>query len=67
MPGFRAIDLKNFETFRKVLLEFISFYKLEFEDSDEKLVYLDRYLWQVGKEKFPKQYKKKKKSETTEK
>jgi hypothetical protein len=42
-----------------VLQKFISFYGLEFDNPDEKLIQLDRYLWQVGKEKFPKKYKKK--------
>ena len=56
---FRAKDLRNYAIFKDVLQKFISFYGLEFDNPDEKLIQLDRYLWQVGKEKFPKKYKKK--------
>ena len=49
-------DLKNYEKFKNILLKFREFYKLEkFSLKD-----LDRYLWQVGKEYYPKNYKKKK-------
>lgn len=49
-------DLKNYEKFKNILLKFREFYKLEkFSLKD-----LDRYLWQVGKEYYPKNYNKKK-------
>lgn len=49
-------DLKNYEKFKNILLKFREFYKLEkFSLKD-----LDRYLWQAGKEYYPKNYKKKK-------
>jgi hypothetical protein len=47
-------------------LKFISFYKLEFNELDNRLKDLDRYLWQLGKNSFPKQHPKKKKSEKNE-
>ena len=49
-------DLKNYEKFKNIILKFREFYKLEkFSLKD-----LDRYLWQAGKEYYPKNYKKKK-------
>lgn len=49
-------DLKNYKNFKNILLKFREFYKLEkFSLKD-----LDRYLWQVGKEYYPKNYNKKK-------
>ena len=49
-------DLKNYEKFKNILLKFRKFYKLEkFSLKD-----LDRYLWQVGKEYYPKNYNGKK-------
>lgn len=49
-------DLKNYEKFKNILLRFREFYKLEkFSLKD-----LDRYLWQVGKEYYPKNYNKNK-------
>lgn len=49
-------DLKNYEKFKNILLKFREFYKLEkFSLKD-----LDRYLWQAGKEYYPKNYNKKK-------
>ena len=49
---FEDIDLRNYAKFRKVLAEFQEFYKLQ----KYNLKLLDRYLWQLGKEKFPKKY-----------
>ena len=49
-------DLKNYEKFKNILLKFREFYKLEkFSLKD-----LDRYLWQAGKEYYPKNYNKNK-------
>lgn len=49
---FDNADLKNYEKFKNILLKFREFYKLEkFSLKD-----LDRYLWQVGKEYYPKKY-----------
>jgi predicted methyltransferase len=56
--GSKLPDFKVFDDFRNVLLQFRDFYILtEFD-----LLQLDRYLWQLGKESFPKNYKKKKSS-----
>lgn len=49
---FTDSELKDYLVFSKVLKEFQLFYGLEkFTLKD-----LDRYLWQLGKEKFPKKY-----------
>ena len=49
---FEDSDLKNYEKFTEVLYRFREFYGLE----KYNLKQLDRYLWQLGKEKFPKKY-----------
>ena len=49
---FGTNDLKDYACFKSVLLKFRNFYGLD--QFDLKL--LDRYLWQLGKEKFPKKY-----------
>lgn len=49
---FEDMDLRNYAKFRKVLAEFQEFYRLQ----KYNLKLLDRYLWQLGKEKFPKKY-----------
>lgn len=49
---FEDTDLKEYKKFRNVLAEFQKFYSLE----KYNLKLLDRYLWQLGKEKFPKKY-----------
>ena len=49
---FNDNDLKNYSVFSKVLLDFQLFYHLEAYN----LKLLDRYLWQLGKDKFPKKY-----------
>ena len=49
---FKNEDLKNFTNFKNILLEFKKYYKLdEFSLKD-----IDRYLWQLGKDYFPKTY-----------
>ena len=47
-------DLKIYQSFKEILNEFKSFYKLE----EFSLKELDRYLWLLGKKYFPKNYKK---------
>ena len=49
---FEDSDLKDYVKFRKVLSDFQGFYGLE----KYNLKLLDRYLWQLGKDKFPKNY-----------
>lgn len=49
---FNDNELKQYAVFCKVLLDFQSFYHLEAYNLKE----LDRYLWQLGKDKFPKKY-----------
>ena len=49
---FEDMDLKNYAKFRKVLADFQEFYGLQ----KYNLKLLDRYLWQLGKDKFPKKY-----------
>jgi len=43
-------DLKNYKSFKNVILEFRKFYKLE----QYTLKQLDHYLWVLGREKFTK-------------
>jgi len=47
---FHKKDLRNFSIFKQVILEFRKFYSLENFSIKE----IDRYLWLLGKEKFPK-------------
>lgn len=49
---FLDTDLKDYVKFRKILKDFQEFYHLE----KYNLKLLDRYLWQLGKDKFPKKY-----------
>ena len=49
---FNKSDLKNYKIFKNVLINFKKFYNIdEFNLKD-----IDRYLWQLGKEYFPKKY-----------
>ncbi len=48
--AFKRKDLKNYRKFKEILIDFQRFYKLERFDLKE----LDRYLWLLGKEIFPK-------------
>ena len=52
--SFKKDDLKNYEKFKNVLFEFKKFYKIE----DFNLKEIDRYLWQLGKDYFPRKYRK---------
>lgn len=53
---FRNEELKNYSRFKAVLIEFRTFYKLDRFNLKE----IDKYLWQLGKEYFPKNYGKSK-------
>ena len=48
--NFKKADLKTYPKFKRVLKQFQNFYKLD----DFDLKQLDRFLWQFGKEYFPK-------------
>lgn len=50
--NFKKEDLKNYEKYKEILISFSKFYGL----TQYSLKDLDRYLWQVGKEYFPKKY-----------
>ena len=45
-------DLKEYMKFKNILLEFSNFYDL----APYTLKDIDKYLWQLGKEKFPRKY-----------
>lgn len=47
---FKVEDLKDYSSFKSILLEFIQFYSL----NECGFKNIDRYLWQVGKEYFSK-------------
>lgn len=49
---FNALDLKNYERFKIILLAFRSFYGLE----DYNLKEIDKYIWLLGKEYFKRKY-----------
>lgn len=51
--SFKTIDLKNYVIFKSVLEDFRKYYRL----TDFSLKQIDQYLWQIGKEYFPKEYK----------
>ncbi len=50
--NFKRSDLRNYKTFKDVIIEFSKFYKVDTYNLKD----LDRYLWQLGKEYFPKKY-----------
>ena len=50
--SFKKDDLKNYEKFRDILLGFKKYYNID----EYNLKDVDRYLWQLGKEYFPKNY-----------
>ncbi len=54
---FRNDDLKDYEQFKSILIDFCEYYGLE----AYTLKQIDRYLWLLGKEFFPKNYKRKQK------
>ena len=49
---FKNEDLKDYAKFKQILIDFRKFYNLESFD----LKQIDKYLWQAGKEYFPKKY-----------
>jgi hypothetical protein len=51
--GFDSSDLKDFALFKDILLAFRSFYGLEAFN----LKQIDKYIWQLGKDYFPRNYK----------
>lgn len=53
--SFKNPELKDYKRFKGILIDFRSFYGLEKYNLKE----IDRYMWQLGKEYFPKSYKKK--------
>ena len=50
---FKLKDLKDYTTFKNVLIDFRDHYGL----SRYSLKQIDQYIWQLGKEYFPKKYK----------
>ena len=53
---FKTREMKVYETFKRTLIDFRSFYGLDQYNLKE----IDKYIWQLGKEFFPKNYRKKK-------
>lgn len=51
--SFSKKDLKNYSLFKKVLMEFKKYYNID----SYNLKDIDRYIWQLGKEYFPNNYK----------
>ena len=49
---FRRQELRDYNIFNKVLLDFRKYYKLEKYNVKD----IDRYLWQLGKDFFPNKY-----------
>ncbi len=47
-------DLKDYKKFKEILVSFKKFYDIDEYDLKD----IDMYLWQLGKEKFPKNYSK---------
>lgn len=52
--SFENVDLKNYDKFKNVILAF----RKKFSLQKYTLKEIDRYLWQLGKEYFPKEYNK---------
>ena len=50
--SFRTEELKDYRRFKNILTAFRSYYSLE----QFSLKEIDKYLWQFGKEYFPKSY-----------
>ena len=49
---FKKDDLKHYPTYREILMQFSNFFGL----GSFTLKQIDKYLWQAGKDYFPKQY-----------
>lgn len=54
--SFKTPELKDYTKFKGTLIDFRSFYGLDQYNLEE----IDKYMWQLGKEYFPKNYRKKK-------
>lgn len=54
--AFESDDLKQYDKFKQIVLAFRTYYKLE----QYTLKEIDQYLWQLGKDYFPKNYYSKK-------
>ena len=52
--SFKIQELKEYDKFKKSLIEFKAFYGLEQYNLKE----IDKYMWQLGKQFFPKHYRK---------
>ena len=52
---FESDDLKQYDKFKQIVLAFRTYYHLE----QYTLKEIDQYLWQLGKDYFPKNYSKK--------
>ena len=50
--SFTNDDLKNYMYYKDIIIKFREFYGLQ----QFNLKQVDKYLWQLGKEKFPKNY-----------
>ena len=50
--AFKKDDLKDYPTYREILIRFRDYYGL----GDFTLKQIDKYLWQAGKKYFPKRY-----------
>lgn len=50
--AFKNDDLKEYSSFKNILIQFRTYYGLD----EFNLKEIDKYLWQFGKEKFPKSY-----------
>ena len=50
--SFKKEDLKNYKKFKEILIDFKKFYNID----EYNLKDIDRYLWQLGKDYFPKKY-----------
>ena len=59
--GFRTGELKNYKSFKEILMTFRIYYGLE----QFSLKEIDKYLWQLGKAYFPKKYYSGKRERTT--
>ncbi|WP_353892888.1 hypothetical protein PRVXH_002275 [Proteinivorax hydrogeniformans] len=49
---FKTLELKDYRVFKEILIRFRKFYELE----EYSLKDIDKYLWLLGKEKFPNKY-----------
>ena len=50
--SFKLNDLKDYGKFKMALIKFKKFYNID----EYGLKDIDRYLWQLGKDYFPKKY-----------